>query len=242
MVKRESKYKTNKKVAKKPAKEVNKYIANYSTFKKVQDDVGYIGRESDDIKVVQKVDNNDKTTKIKVYTDNSHYEVIDKKSQRKKKNRTKKGELSGEEEKLPISKGTHEGYQKYKAQTVQDEKDENPTVDPTSEEYGYHQKLINKEKNRKNKKTTLIEGNPNHVINQVSMPDTFEFSKKELHKMVVRDAGKKGTLINPDGPFDTKTYALKAQNRTRKKKTHKKIIEAETGKREEYFHRTPFTL
>lgn len=71
--------------------------------------------------------------------------------------------------------------------------------------------MVNKEKNKKNKKSMFIEGNPNHVMNQVDMPETFEFSKKELHKMVVRDAGKKGTLVNPDGPFDTKSYVGKTK-------------------------------
>lgn len=124
MVKRESKYKTNKKVSKKPAHETKKHNADHKAAQNSSDGVSHIGGGLGDKGVIQTIDEITGTTCLKVYTDNSHYEIIDKKSQRKKKNRTKKGGLSDEEDKYEISKEAHGEYPKYKAHTVQDTKNE----------------------------------------------------------------------------------------------------------------------
>ncbi|CAI2376155.1 unnamed protein product [Moneuplotes crassus] len=235
MVKKESKYKTNKKVSKKPTQETKKHNADHKAAQKLPDSIGHIGDGLGDKKIIQSIDEITGSTCLKVYTDNSHYEVIDKKSQRKKKNRTKKAGLSDEEDKYEGSKEAHEEYPKYKVQTLQDHKNENPEIDQDSEEYAYQQKLINKENTKKKKKSMFLEGNPNHMLDQVDMSDAFENSEKEVHNMGGMDAGKKETLSDSDEQSD-KHYGIKNKNRTRKKNTHKKIIKAETSKGLEYFH------
>ena len=46
-------------------------------------------------------------------------------------------------------------------------------------------------------------------MNQVEVPETFEFTKKELHKMVVKNAGKKRELVNPEFNADGPKYVPK---------------------------------
>ena len=74
----------------------------------------------------------------------------------------------------------------------------------TSEEYGYQQKLINKKLRKEKKKYFILEGNINHALNPINLPDTFEFTGNDLHKVVVKNAGTKRALNNPHMYDNTK--------------------------------------
>lgn len=117
MVKRDSKYKTNKKVSKDNAANVNQYVAYHETHKKQHEADPFTPTPGDE-EYVKTYNKKTGQTTFKVFTDNEHYEVVDKKAQRKKKNRTMKSS-SDEEEKLssPTSKEPA-----YKVLTVGDAK------------------------------------------------------------------------------------------------------------------------
>lgn len=49
---------------------------------------------------------------------------------------------------------------------------------------------------KQNRKIYKVKGNVNHLVNSIELPETFEFTKKELAKAIVTDAGKKNTIYN----------------------------------------------
>ncbi|CAI2376712.1 unnamed protein product [Moneuplotes crassus] len=234
MVKRESKYKTNKKISKNTAFAMNTYICeaeiNHKYFP------WWSGHKliPDDQKIIKEYNQKSEIPTIEIYTDNSHYEVVDKKSQRKKKNRTKKKLQDYAKQECIPSQTSCEELVKYKVQTVKDQNDENPQADINSEEYGYQQKMINKEKRKKNKKTLILEGNINHSLNHVDAPDTFEFSKKELSRFIVKGAGTNNTLVNANYWLLGTSSKHKARFKAQQKNTLNKIIANEKNGDIEY--------
>lgn len=87
MVKRESKYKTNKKIAKNKTS-IDVQIQEHLCYKKVDfENTQY--RVEQGKRAAKFKEKGNPIPEYRVYTDNSHYEIIDKKSQRKKKNNTK---------------------------------------------------------------------------------------------------------------------------------------------------------
>ncbi|CAI2376184.1 unnamed protein product [Moneuplotes crassus] len=238
MVKRESKYKTNKKIAKNKTS-IDIQIQEHLCYNKVDFENTQHRADQGKTAATFKKDGNP-IPEYRVYTDNSHYEVIDKKSQRKKKNNTKKAISTFDNESCSTDTSVENSLANgYKILTVEAANEMIPQGDVGTEEYKRHCKKISKKMQKQNRKIYKAKGNINHLVNYVELPDTFEFSKKELAKSIITDAGKKNTIYNASNK-DEDNYEKgldKLRNRTRKKRLINNKIKGDMGETVEFSNR-----
>ena len=71
------------------------------------------------------------------------------------------------------------------------------------------QKNISKKHAAEKKRKYKLEGNMNNILNPLEVPDTFEFEKREIKDIVVRDAGTKDALYNSEFMTDPRGKNLK---------------------------------
>ena len=74
-------------------------------------------------------------------------------------------------------------------------------------------KNISKKHAAEKKRKYKLEGNMNNILNPLEVPDTFEFEKREIKDIIVRDAGTKDALYNSEFMTDPRGKNLKQVNK-----------------------------
>ena len=186
MVNRKSKYNTNKSVI----KTNNSNFYDYGQQEYVQTHYGPLKiKDEDKVCIYGKKDSN----KFKVYTDNSHYEIVNKKEQRKKRNK-------GLEEDKEIDRKP-----KFRVKTIGVVAEEVgfyrgfinglqiPSASIEDEEYELQQKEINRKLQKEKRRIFEFQGNSNRFLN---MPEDVHEENTEKDKAIFKKNGEKGTLYN----------------------------------------------
>ena len=159
---------------------------------------------------------------FQVYTDNSHYEKIDKKERKKvySKIKAQNDAQFGSCEEAKVSKNAPLNLVTWGDRKLP----EAPTEEMAL-------KLRDKNDAKSKRKVYTFKGNINREFNPVEVPETFEFSARELSEHIVKGEGK-NKLYNPHstylekGPFkDTKDKI-----RSRRKRQQEHIVKASLGK------------
>eukprot|EP00343_Euplotes_focardii_P000792 CAMPEP_0205804656 /NCGR_PEP_ID=MMETSP0205-20121125/7641_1 /ASSEMBLY_ACC=CAM_ASM_000278 /TAXON_ID=36767 /ORGANISM="Euplotes focardii, Strain TN1" /LENGTH=146 /DNA_ID=CAMNT_0053074615 /DNA_START=305 /DNA_END=745 /DNA_ORIENTATION=+ len=96
------------------------------------------------------------------------------------------------------------------------------------------EKVTNKKFQQEGKKKYKLEGNLNHVLNPVELPEIFEFSRREIKNLIVRGAGRKNALYNGKTTEPKNNHRAKYSTRTRKKRILDNNAMQDLGKVPEY--------
>jgi hypothetical protein len=224
-----SKYNTNKSISKNMKPVVDRQIVDREFFNSMDasKSINYAWGKNVGVKFSGK-----EGPQYRFYTDNTEYEHIDKKERKKLYKKTQEKDLDSvnetaeeEENFAPIS--TRKTYKLFRM------KDAELPEAPTREKA---RKLKDRENAKKNLRVYRFEGNINHAVNQVEVPDLIAVPQKRLKKHIVKNAGKKNCLYNGDysvyKPHDH--YKDKALGRSNKKRTNDVLIKGDLEKYEEF--------
>jgi hypothetical protein len=232
MVKRDSKYKTNKTISKNIGASVNDQLND-----KAREAADNLDKESTHMDDTTEKFTSDFGTKVKVHTDTSHYEVIDKRERKKVYSKCKEANLDNEETKEspydPVKNKEKRKYEfgnKVKAEVPDEEFVEEEEV-PATEEELYEAKLERKEETKKGSKSHFIEGNLNRALNPIEDLSELPVSKKEYGKSVISHK-KNQKVYNKGSKVSKKNYADNEDhhaNRASKKHLTDEIINNEAN-------------
>lgn len=206
MVKRDSKYKTNKSISKNIGASVNDHLND-----KAREAADNLDDESTHMDDTGEKYTSDFGTKVKVHTDTSHYEVIDKRERKKVYLKCKEASLDNEETKEtahdPVKNKKKRKYE-FGNKNVKTEDPETGVdetkVDETEEEL-YEAKLKRKEEAKKGQKSHFIEGNLNRALNPIEDLSELPVSKKDYGKSVISHK-KNQKVYNKSSKVSKKNY------------------------------------
>ncbi|CAI2377232.1 unnamed protein product [Moneuplotes crassus] len=237
MVKRESKYKTSKKISKNK-KHIDTRIKEDLCYRKINFENTQYGADKDNKAAVFE-DEGNSMPQYKGYTDNSHYERVDKKDQRKKKN--KKNNMHAHMDKIVDSMIASEREKNKKEKEIKFVTKGDISKMAMKDEFEDEEDKeanLQRRNQKQNKKYYKLEGNMNHLVNPVDVPEVFEFSKRDLAKQIVKGAGTKNTLYNGSTKSDNHFVRNdKFKNRTRKKRIIDYRVRGDLGKATEFSNR-----
>jgi hypothetical protein len=224
-----SKYNTNKSISKNMKHVVDRQIIDRESFYRMDTSksINYAWGQNVGVKF-----SGEESPEYRFYTDNTEYEQIDKKERKKLFKKTQEKELDSvdetteeEESAAPIS--TRKTYKLFTRKDA--ELPEAPTLEKA-------RKLKDRENAKKDLRVYRFEGNINHALNQVEVPDLIAVPQKRLKKFIVKNAGKKNCLYNGDysvyKPLDRNRE--KAMGRSNKKRTKDMLIKGDLGKYKEF--------